>query len=837
MRWLKLALKIIGGFILLMLILFACVIGYVNLNKKAVLKAITEQLNDNISGTLSIENMEPTLIRGFPGVSISLQNVLLRDSLWDVHKHDLLRAKEIYVSVNAFSIIKGAPRIRDVSINEANIYLFTDSNGYTNTRLFTPKEHRDTSKKKAQPRINHLYFNNVNLVFENKTKNKLFQLDIKNLETVLDYKLEGGWDANIDLNALVKQFNFNTDKGSFLKNKRLVTDLKISYDKAKQTLNIPEQEIEIDDDEIMLGGQFVFATTPSTFELNIKANNIAYKNATALLSPSISGKINILDFEDPIDLQASLKGSMKYRDTPLVKVDWQVKDNVFKTPGGDIKKCSFNGTFFNEYVTGNGRSDRNAVVTLTGLKGEWSAIPFSSDTIRVTNLISPVLQGRFMSKFAVTKLNPIIGTSTFHFDKGNVDVNLLYKAGIRNNDTTEPYIFGTIRLTNAAMTYVPRKMAFTNTSATLKFMGSDLFLDNVKLQKGNTQLAMQGSLKNFLNLYYKAPEKILLDWHVRSPLINLSDFKSFLEKRNDSLKAEQPKKSLATNATKISTQLNKVLDQSSVHMDVKVDKLVYQKFEATDINADVTLTNTDITLKNFIVKHADGSLKMDIRLLQQGLVNNFTVKTNVSHVNIAKFLYAFDNFGQTSITDRNVNGKLTANIDVSGAVKDDGKLMPRSFNGTASFEFEDGALVQFEPLKKISKFVFRNRNLDDIRFNTIKNKFDIKGDKITIYPMSIESSAINMNIEGIYSFAATGTDINVDIPLRNPGKDELIEDEELKNERNMKGIVVHLKAIDGEDGKVKIKWNRKNDAVGTDSTTVPEQAPKKKKKGLRIFKK
>ncbi len=839
MRWLKLSLKIVAGVILLVLLLFACVVAYVNINKKAVLEAVTEQLNENISGTLSIESMEPTLIRGFPGISISLQNVLLRDSLWMQHKHDLLRAKEIYVSVNAFSIIKGAPRIRDVSINNADIYLFTDSNGYTNTRLFTPKPQKDTTRKKSQPRINHLYFNNVNLVFENKTKNKLFQLDIKDLETVIDYKLEGGWNAKIELNTTVKQFNFNTEKGSFLQNKRLKSDLSISYDKITKTLTIPEQELEIDEDEILLGGRFIFPTTPPTFELNIKANNIAYKNATALLSPNISSKINTLDFEDPIDLQAVLKGSMKYRDTPLVNVTWKVRNNTFKTPGGDIDECTFNGRFYNEYITGNGRNDRNAIITLTALKGKWSGIPFSADTIQVTNLISPVLQGRFQSKFPVTKINSIIGSNTFHFDKGNVDVNLLYRAGIRSNDTTQPYIYGTIKLTDAAMTYVPRNMIFKNTSAVLKFNGSDLFLDNVKLQKGNTQLAMQGSLKNFLNLYYTAPEKIILDWHVRSPLINLSDFKAFLTKRNDSVqRVSAARKGAGNNISKMSYQLDKVLEASSVHMDVNVDKLIYQRFEAFDIKADVTLTNTDINLKNFIVKHADGTLKMDIRLLQQGPVNNFIVKTDVSHVNIAKFLYAFDNFGQTSITDSNVSGNLSAAINVTGAVKDDGKLMPRSFNGTASFEFKNGALRNFEPLIKISKFVFRNRNLDNITFNTLKNKFDIKGDKITIYPMAIESSAINMSIEGIYSFAATGTDINIDIPLRNPGKDELIEDEELRKERNMKGIVLHLKAVDGEDGKVKIKWNRKNDAVGegADTTITTADEPRKKKKGLRIFK-
>jgi hypothetical protein len=217
---------------------------------------------------------------------------------------------------------------------------------------------------------------------------------------------------------------------------------------------------------------------------------------------------------------------------------------------------------------------------------------------------------------------------------------------------------------------------------------------------------------------------------------------------------------------------------------------------------------------------------MAVHIKQQGPVNNFSLNTQVEHVNIKKFFRALENFGQTSITDKNIEGALSAKINVTGAVKDDGKLMPRSIKGTAEFEFSDGALVEFEPFKKISKFVFRKRNLDNVRFGTIKNKFDINGEKITIYPMFIESSVVNMNVEGIYSLGA-GTDINVDIPLRNPKKDELILDEDERHESNMQGLILHLKAIDGDDGKVKIKWNRKNKEVGSDST---QQAKPKKRK-------
>lgn len=825
MRWLKLFLKVIGGFLLLVILLFAVAVSYVHLNKKAVLNTITEQLNDNISGTLSIENMEPTIIRGFPGISISLKNVLLRDSLWDGHKHDLLRAKELFVSVNALSIIRGGARVRDITINDADIYLFTDSNGYSNTKIFKPKEHRDSTKKKNQPRINHIYFNKVNLVFENKTKNKLFHVNIRRLETILNYRHDG-WDAELDLDAFVKQFNFNTTKGSFLKNKTLNGDLRLSYNKPKGILTIHEQELEIDDDDITIAGHFMLADSPPTFVLNIKAEKIKYKNATALLSPNISSKINTLDFEGPIDLQASIAGSMKYRDTPLVKISWQVYDNLFTTPGGDVRKCSFTGTFRNEIHPTNGRNDRNSRIGIHGMKGEWSDIPFQADTITIDNLVSPVLEGRFTSKFPLKKLNPIIGANTFNFDAGTLDMDLFYKAGIRNNVNTDPYIYGHVNIRNAGMTYVPRNLSFTNSNATVQFAGSDVMLNNVRLQKGSAILNMQGSLKNFLNLYYKNPEKIVLDWHIRSPVINVDEFRSFLSQRKQAVSVKKKSSNANENAKRISDQLDRVLDASSVHMDIKLDKLTYRQFLAEDIYANINLTQSDIILQKFDVKHADGRLRMSVHIKQQGTVNNFKLNTDVDNVNIKKFFQALENFGQTSITDKNIEGSLSAKIDVTGAVKDDGKLMPNSFKGTAEFEFKDGALIEFEPFKKISKFVFRKRNLDNVKFGTIKNKFDIDGDKITIYPMFIESSVVNMNVEGIYSLGA-GTDINVDIPLRNPKKDELILDEGDRHESNMQGLVLHLKAVDGDDGKVKIKWNRKNEDVGSDST---QQAKPKKRK-------
>jgi hypothetical protein len=51
----------------------------------------------------------------------------------------------------------------------------------------------------------------------------------------------------------------------------------------------------------------------------------------------------------------------------------------------------------------------------------------------------------------------------------------------------------------------------------------------------------------------------------------------------------------------------------------------------------------------------------------------------------------------------------------------------------------------------------------------------------------------------------------MDIPLRNPKKDEGINDREEKKIARMKGIVLHLKAIDDGNGGMKVRWNKDHD--------------------------
>lgn len=802
----------IGSIFLLVIIAWLGLAAYVNINKQYVLKEINQQINDNINGTITIGNIEPSLIRGFPGISVTLGDVILRDSLWKVHKHDLLRAKRVYVSVDAVSVLRKRARIKNIEVENAEVYLFTDSAGYSNTQILKPNPH----KKKGHLFLDKLLLTNTNLIFENKSKFKFFEFNIHAVSADI-FHTDTSWTAGVNVNAGVKHFTFNTHNGSFLQDKRLKADLRFSFNLRSKVLTIPAQAINIDNDRLHLSGRFWFAQQPAAFVLNVKSDGIKYKNAVSLVSPNISSKLKMIDLEKKLQLNAYIYGHMKFRDTPLVKIEWAVKDNTLKTPGGDISKCNFSGTFINEAHSGLGHNDINSLIALSHFKGEWSGILFSADTITVSNLIRPVIEGKFRAHTTLPVINNVANQDDFVFNEGTVDVNILYRCALQEDDTTAPYIVGIVGVHDAAITYLPRNLKFIHSNVTLRFTGSDLFVDNARLQTGSNVLAMNGAMRNFLNLYYTSPERILLNWNISSNFIKLDEFRSFITNHKPVADNKQKTASKNSRINRAARQLNKLLNQGSVHLIADVHKLTYRNFSAENVNADVVLGSAGIEMKQVSIRHAGGSISLNAFIGQNANANKLTVRSKINNVNVRELFTSFENFGQNAITDDNLRGKLSAEVDVTGLMNSEGKILPSSFNGTVSFKLADGALVNFGPFLKVSKYVFKKRNMDNVTFSDLQNSLNIKGNKIFINPMHIESSALTANINGVYSFSK-GTDINIDIPLRNPKKDELIVDDAIREKQSMKGIVIHLKAVDGDNNGVKIKWllHNKDNQKSTD---------------------
>jgi len=477
-RWSKIALKVFGILVGLVLIVYIAAATYVTVNKKELLVSITKELNKNLDGSMTIESMDPTFLGGFPGVSVKLKNVLLKDKLWNQHKHTLLTARDFEVALNTLGLLTGTIEIKKIGIDNAAIYLFTDSNGYSNTSIFKKqdKAKKEPDIEEGSPmEIGKFTLNNVNFIMDNQRGHKLFEFIIDDLTGKIDYS-RSDWGADIQLKAFAKSLAFNTRRGSFIKDKLLEGPFKIKYTDDDGLIRVAPNTLVIGKDPFIIGAIFDTSKENTDFKINIEVKEVLWRNASALLAPNITNKLNMFNLEKPIEVFCTIAGNMGPGGDPGINVKAIVKNNVLTTPGGVVDDCSFIGMFTNNFVNGRGLTDANSAIKLYGFKGKYKELPFSIDTASINDLDNPIATGVFKSKFDIAKLNNVIGDNMLKFGKGTARVELAYKADIVNFVLTKPYIKGTIDIKQGDVTYVPRKVSFKNTDISLNFTDHDLFI-------------------------------------------------------------------------------------------------------------------------------------------------------------------------------------------------------------------------------------------------------------------------------------------------------------------------------------------------------------------------
>lgn len=797
-------LRFIGFFIVALIVGYIGLAWYIHTHKKEVLASVTEILNDEISGTLIIGNMEPAFLEGFPRISIRLENVTVRDSLYAQHKQTLLKAGTVKLTVNTLALLRGAILIKKIMIEDAAINLFTTEGGYSNTSAFRkgPKT-KSTANGGSFPELNSFLLRNVGIAIDNRLKSKLYKFHANEIDGRMRF-LDSGWNADIGINTMVRSLAFNTKKGSFIKDQLVEGDLEINFNEQTGDIKFERNALEIGKEKFYITANFSTKDKPGDFSINIENDKILWTDAANLLSPNITSKLTVYKLERPIWVKCDLVGNFNVSGDPLIRVSANVKGNILDTPGGIVDNCSFYGLFTNENIAGRGFSDENSAIKITNFKGDYAGIPVVISKADILDLTKPIITGNFSSDFDVARLKSLIDDDLVRFSKGKAKVQLAFRADIVDFKFSKPLVQGSIKIDKATVEYVPRKVNFKDINVVLDFKNEDLNISKIDLRSGKSIVEMEGNIKNFLNLYYTAPEKIVLNWEVYSPQLYINDFSGFIANRQPVL----AKGKAIEKKGNFTEDVNMLFDKSNITMKLRVNKLYYDKFIATDVRADIGMIGQNVNISNAALKHADGYIRVDGQLIQGGKKNRYSLNAAVSNVNVSKFFNAFNNFGMETLRAENLNGSLSSKAVLSGSITDGGVMIPRTMDGTLSFNLKDGALLNFEPVRKVGNLAFPNRDIDNIQLSPLKGNFVVKGDKVTIKPMQVNSSVLNMDIEGVYSFGA-GTSIFVSVPIRNPKRDEGIEDKEELAKRRNRGIVIHLIAEDDKDGQVKVKLGRK----------------------------
>ncbi|MGF7231708.1 AsmA-like C-terminal region-containing protein [Arachidicoccus sp.] len=771
---------------------------YIHAHKSELLQKISAEVSENVDGNFHIDDMNVVLLRGFPNVAVELKGVTLTDSSYSVYHRKLLNVRSIFIKINIVSLLTQSPRILKVTLAGGYFHLFTLANGYTNAYLLKPKNKFKKNNQKSHLDFEDFSIDNVAFLFEQVPRHKKIQFLLQHIDGDLHSDLENMYiDANAKIH--VNELGFNLKKGGYLVDKEVHADFHFTFNKRTKVLRLKQQPININGGKFITDAVFYFAEKPIKYVINLKINRIGFKEGVSYLTPTIQYTLRKFDLKKPIELQVGLMGYFKYPDTPIVHAHWKVTANDFTLPFGQVQNASFTGFFYNNVLPPDGHGDDNTQIVLDSLTGSYLTIPFKADSVRLFNLLHPLLNFNVQSSFPVEKLNNIFD-NTFLFHTGNVNLDLAYHGGIAAQDTQGHSLFGKVHISNAGFVYLPHNIHFDKGDVNLVFNGNDLNIVNTSLTAGESDIAISGIAADFMNFYFQDPQKVNFVWNIYSTQLQLDEFTGLLSQNK-----KAGTKSRNIEVQKMNDRLQNLMQQSNMQLHLKVDKLRYKRFTAKNLQGDVGISQKKIYLQNGKVQFAGGSIAAAGSFSPDSDVILFSLKANVEDVEVGRLFNDFGNFGQNTITSKNIKGQFSSKIVMNGQLNGDASLVKNSLIGKVNFELDNGQLLNFAPLKSIQKFIFKNRNFDRISFKTIKNDLSFSEGKIKIPPMDIASNAIIMNVQGVYA-VGKGTDIGIAIPLRNPER-TLERKEKGLAPKKSKGVVVHLRARDANDGTVKIVWD------------------------------
>lgn len=136
----------------------------------------------------------------------------------------------------------------------------------------------------------------------------------------------------------------------------------------------------------------------------------------------------------------------------------------------------------------------------------------------------------------------------------------------------------------------------------------------------------------------------------------------------------------------------------------------------------------------------------------------------ITNVDLDKLLFKFENFGQDHLVSENLQGKLTSRI--VGKIRVYPDMVPDLDQSSIEMDVKvlNGRLKNYDPILALSDYM-GDKNLRNIRFDTLQNNLAIDKGKINIPVMTIESTIGHIELSGTHD-----DNQNIDYNLRIPWK-------------------------------------------------------------------
>lgn len=770
-------------------------------NRDSLYAEIQKGIGTYINGEVSVDKIRLTFFDDFPNPSLTLRRVSCRSHNYDQFPYELLRAERIHLHVALRPLLQKKIRVKSVEVEDAHIFLFKSQSGATNLSFFKTRPPDSVASSRLPLEVNDLRLRLVALHYLDSVRGKSMGLRIEqgraqllDDDSVRRFHLAG--DVFFD------SLCFNASRGSFVKQQRVGVDLTVHQHFLDSTIIVLPSRLSFARAEVTATGQFHQADT--TFRLRFQTPAVRLEDVQTWVPNAIGRSLSRFEISNTVAADAQLRGSLRPGQQPTVLVRFGLREASVQSRNVRMNDVTSEAFFTNAWDSLRARDDRNSAIVIEQFQGKIREVPFSCRA-SIVDLIDPVLTLHATVDMPLTQANKQVDTTQLRFLSGRFLSDFTYQGHLNEylDSTATRYtglLAGYARVEDGSLLWVPKNQTLTSLRAHTSFDQTALRIDTLRLRDRDNILHLTGRMDNYVPFFVEPATKGKVTLSITSDYLNLSQW---LARPKQKAKSKGAKRA---SRQRLSNQFDKIYNLLEFDLTLNIREFQYRKLAGRNFNTRVQLSKNELTAQPTL-NFAGGRVQFSIKASHLDRARNpLFIQAKISQVDVQKLLHAFADFGQKTIQARHLRGQVYATTQFSGTINDNLDLSVPSLRGDIRMNIRNGRLIDFAPLEKLGTFLFRKRDFSDVRFAEIKTRFGLKGTEIDVARMEIESSVLQLFLEGRYSLA-NDTDLSIQIPLSNLKKrDKNFKPQNVGVDKKM-GPSVYLRAREDEAGEMHITYD------------------------------
>lgn len=748
------------------LLLLAGAAFYINRQKEHLRRKIETALRDNLHGQLSLKDFDVTFWRYFPSVGLRVTDFSLSDSVY--HK-PLFSVKTIATTFNPFSLLLSGKQIDDIIIEDAGFHLFTDSGGYSNKYLLTPRQ-RESGKRTVSSDLllKKIRIGNLTMLIEDPRKNKRISLLVNKLDASIE-RNDSLMRISLQEDISMRQgLGFNLQKGSYFENQRISGDWVFNLGRRTQQLSFEKTTISVGGHPFGIAGNFRLGAKPE-FSLQFSTRNIGFPLIQAIVTKHIRDKLGNVDISGVLDADGMVEGSLLPGVKPYVAINYRAGNNTLRTHMAAFTNCSFNGNFVNRVNADSVNDDANSRIRISDFTGNWSGIRLSGKQVVLTNLADPSLQFDLQSACTLQALDELFAMKQIRFLDGAAKIRLQYNGKVTKDRSMLEEIEGKLSISDGVVEYVSKGFMFSRCNGVVEFYKDSISIPGFRCSylKNDIQVRMNGSNIRRAYLVGDRSRPPVLNCILQSGYLNLADFTPLFAGRKQRAKTPGSRQGLDL----FSRKFDAMIANGIFRLAVTVNDIRHQNLQAKNFRGDIRFGNGYWDISALSMNFSEGRIRLSGSMVEQaGDRHEAGIRLSMDNVDVRKLFLAFDDFGLKDISHRHLQGSFSTSASMQAVITGKGSLASPGLRGTIDFSLRNGALFNFATLMHIKEYVFKKRNLEDVRFAEIKTRIDLNGEEMYINRMEISSNVFRLFLEGNYGLKGKNTDLLIQVPFSNFNK-------------------------------------------------------------------